>query len=124
MGNFRWKGLLYLVGTALLAVFFGSFAISRNFILGLVLIGLAGLASTAFGTMQSTLMLMLAPEDMRARCIGFLSMAIGVYSFGSLALGGVANIWGASLATGVSCAILLLIIIGIALGFPNLRRLG
>lgn len=123
LGNIRRKGLLFLTGTALLAVFFGLFALSRSFTLGLALIGLAGLASSAFSTMQSTLMLLLAPEDMRARCMGFLSMAIGVYSFGSLALGGVASVFGVSRTTGASCAILFFIIIAIAVRFPNLRRL-
>ena len=123
MGDFKRKGLIYLWGTALIAVFFGAFAISRSFPLALVLVGLAGLASSAFGTMQATLMLILAPEDMRGRSSGFLRLAISVYSFGALGIGAVANVIGVSLATAISCGILLIIVIAIAVLMPNLRRL-
>jgi len=123
MGNFRRKGLVYLWGTGTMTVFFGAFAISHFFPLALVLVGLFGMCSAAFSTMQATLMLILAPEDMRGRASGFLRLAIGVYTFGALAMGAVANAVGAGLTTGVSCAILVVIIVSLGMGMPNLRRL-
>lgn len=123
MGDFKRKGQIYLWGTGTMAVFFGAFAISRFFPLAIVLVSLFGMCSAAFGTLQATLMLILAPEDMRGRASGFLRLAIGVYAFGAVAMGALANAVGASLTTGVSCAILALIIIGLAVGMPNLRRL-
>ena len=49
-----------------MAVFFGAFAVSRSFPIALLLVGLASVqAGPAFGTLQSTLTLILAPADMR-----------------------------------------------------------
>lgn len=123
MGNFKGKGLLYLLGTLLFALFFGAFVLSGSFPLALFLVGVAGLASSGFGIMQSTLTLILAPEDMRGRSMGFLMLAIGGMSVGSLALGVVANVIGASLATAISCALLVASILAIVAWAPNLRRL-
>ena len=74
-------------------------------------------------TMQSTLMLILAPEEMRARCLGFVQMSIGVLPFASLGLGAISDAVGTNLATAVSCAILPVIMILLAITFPNLRRM-
>ncbi len=123
MGNFKWKGRMYLGGTAIMAIFFGTFALSRVFPVAITLFGLAGLASTSFCTMLSTLTLTMAPEDMRGRCMGFLQMAIGVYCFGSIAMGAIANIYGVGPTTAVSCAILLALMITYAIVFPGLRRM-
>lgn len=123
MGDLRWKGLLYQLGTLLFALFFGVFALLRLFPLALLLVILAGLTSSAFGTMQSILTLLLSPEDMRGRSMGFLVLAIGGMSIGSLVLGVVANVIGASLVTAISCALLVISIIAIGAWSPNLRRL-
>ena len=123
LGNFKRKGLAYLYGTALYGFFFGAFALSRSLPLALVLIGLSGLGSSLFTTLMSTLMLKMAPEDMRGRAMGFLTMAIGVQPFACLALGAVANYIGASLTTAISCGMLVLVIIVISLALPNIRRL-
>jgi MFS family permease len=124
MGNFKWKGAMYLYGTVLYAFFFGTFAISRVYPVALILIGLAGVASSAFMVLQSTLVLILAPEDMRGRSMGFLAIAIGILPFGCLAMGAAAGVIGASLATGIGCGITVAILIALAVGMPNLRRLG
>lgn len=123
LGNFQWKGKMFLFGTLFNAIFFGAFALSHSFPLALLLFGLSGLFSTGFGTMQSTLMLVLAPPDMRARAIGFLQLAIGIYAFGSIAIGFVANVIGAGLATGISCGILAVVILALTISSPTLRRL-
>ena len=123
LGNFKWKGLIYLCATGLTPVFLGAFALSRSLPLALVLIGLLGLAGSGFGTMQSTLTLILAPEDMRARSLGFLQLAIGVLPFGCLIMGAMSDAIGVSLATAIGCSITVTIVIVIAVVFPNLRRL-
>jgi predicted MFS family arabinose efflux permease len=122
LGDFSYKGILYLGGTALMTLFFGIFAISQTFPVAITFVALAGLFSTAFNTMQSTITLKIAPEDMRGRCMGFLSMAIGIYSLGSLAMGAIANIYGAGPTTAVSCAVLLLLIMIYSIIFPSLRK--
>lgn len=123
MGKGQWKGLVYLLGTLLFALFFGTFVLLKSFPPALVFVSLAGLASSGFGTMQGILTLILAPEDMRGRSMGFLIFAIGGMSLGSLALGAAANVIGASLATAIGCALLVVSILAIAVWAPNLRRL-
>ena len=123
IGNIRRKGLLFITGTTLLAIFFGSFAVMESFPAAMVLIALSGMAGSAFDTMQSTITLSLAPEEMRARCMGFLSMAIGVYFFGSLGMGAIANVFGASMTTAIASAIMVVILAVITLSLPNLRKI-
>jgi len=124
LGNFKWKGLLYLCGTGLASVFLTAFALSRSLPLALVLIGLQGLAGSGFATMQSSLTLILAPEDMRALSLGFLQLAIGVLPLGCLIMGAISDAIGVSLATAVGCSITATMVIVIAVLFPDLRRLG
>jgi predicted MFS family arabinose efflux permease len=123
LGDLKRKGLLYEVGTLLFALFFGFFVLSRWFPLAFSLVLLAGLASSAFGTMQSTLTLILAPEEMRGRSMGFLMLGIAGMSIGSLLLGVAANAIGASMATAISCSLLILSALAIIFWAPSLRRL-
>lgn len=123
MGNLRWKGLTYLLGTLLASGFFGVFALSRSFPVALLLVGLAGLAGSGFITMQPTLTLLLSSEEMRGRSIGFLHLAIGAQFLGCLAIGPVANAFGVSITTATSCGILVVIAVAMAVWMPNLRRL-
>ena len=44
-----------------------------------------------FATMQSTLVLILAKDEMRGRALGVISLAIGAGPVGSLCIGAVAN---------------------------------
>lgn len=124
LGNLSWKGKMFLGGILLYGVSFGAVALSRSFPLGLALMAVAGLSSTGYAIMQRNLLLTLAPDDMRGRILGFLSLAIGGMLFGTMALGVAANVIGASLATGISCALVVVAVIVIAVIFPNLRRLG
>ena len=123
LGKGTWKGWVYLGGTLLFALFFGIFVLFKSFLPALLFVSLAGLFSSGFGTMQGVLILLLAPEDMRGRSMGFMIFAIGGMSLGSLALGAAADVIGASLATAISCAVLIVSIIAIAAWAPNLRRL-
>jgi MFS family permease len=50
-----------------------------------------GLGSAGFGAMQSTLVMLLAREQMRGRALGVLSLAIGAGPLGSLLIGAMAS---------------------------------
>jgi len=124
LGDFKWKSLMYLSGAIVYTILFSGFAFSRSFALALVLCGLAGLAISGFIIMQTTLTLKLAPEDMRGRCIGFLTLAQGAQPIGCLIIGATANVVGASMATAINCAVAVILLIAIPVVFPSARRLG
>ena len=55
---------------------------------------LIGLASAGFGVLQSTLILLFAPEEIRGRALGVLMLSIGVFPFALLVQGVAASAFG------------------------------
>ena len=66
-----------------------SLAISMLFLL------LSGVGMGLFGSTQGTLVLTSVGDDVRGRAMGLLSTAIGVLPAGMIALGELAEAWGA-----------------------------
>src|SRR5712691_8138080 len=58
------------------------FSLSRWYILSLPVLLLLGLGTAGFGTMQSTIIMLTAREEMSGRALGVLSLAIGTGPFG------------------------------------------
>ena len=69
-----------------------------------VTVGLTGVAAASFGIMQTTLIYLAAPAEMRSRVFGVLSACIGIGPIGFLHLGLLADAIGAPLATAISGA--------------------
>ncbi|MFL5280728.1 MAG: MFS transporter, partial [Rhodopila sp.] len=63
---------------------------------------LTGLGGAGFSTMQATLVYLAAPQEMRSRILGVLSVCIGVGPIGFIALGLLADAIGAQWATTAS----------------------
>ena len=83
---------------------------------------MAGIASSGFGVMQSTLMLLLSPEEARGRVMGVLMLSIGTQPLALLILGVLANIFGVAHTT-ITCGTLLSIcVLLIAWKSPELRN--
>lgn len=83
---------------------------------------MAGMASSGFGVMQSTLMLLLSPEEARGRVMGVLMLSIGTQPVALLIQGVLANTFGVSFTT-IACGILLSIsVLLIAWRSPELRK--
>jgi predicted MFS family arabinose efflux permease len=81
---FVWGSLLALVGLCV-------FSLSHWYLLSLPTLLFLGLGTAGFGTMQSTLVMLAAHEEMRGRALGVLSLAIGTGPLGSLLLGAMAS---------------------------------
>jgi MFS family permease len=79
-----------------------------------------GVAESAFATMQSTLVLMEAPERVRGGAMGILSACIGTQPLGTLAIGLLAGSVGAPLAFTLNALAALLVILPLAV--PLVRR--
>jgi MFS family permease len=85
-----------------------------------LLLVLMGMAESAFAAMQSTLVLLSAPEGVRGGAMGILSACIGTQPLGTLAIGLVAAALGAPLAFTVNALAALLVIVPMAI--PLVRR--
>ena len=90
---------LYIGGTALYLVLLPIFAVVRDPLVAGFALFLTGVTGAAFMTMQSTLIYVLAPRELRSRVFGVLSMCIGLGPIGFVHIGLLADAWGAGAAT-------------------------
>ena len=87
----NYHGRVFLGGSLLALIGLFIFSMSRWYILSLPVLLLLGLGTAGFGTMQSTIIMLTAREEMRGRALGVLSLAIGTGPFGSLCMGAAAS---------------------------------
>jgi MFS family permease len=81
-----------------------------------------GIGAGIFSSLQGAIVVLLAPEELRGKALGVMSLAIGTGPFGALFLGIMANIKGATFALGLN-GIAGLVLIGlIAFFMPAIRR--
>ncbi|BCJ37120.1 MFS transporter [Actinocatenispora thailandica] len=122
LGDFRYKGAMFVVGTAIWGTLWVAFAASSVVPVSFVLLAGVGLASSAFGVLQTTLLLMLTPPAVQGRVLGLQELAIGVMPLATIMLGAVAEILGVAGTTMISGSLLVLFLVGLALAVPSLLR--
>ena len=94
-----WYGRIYCWGTVVYMTLIIAFALTPLTVpAGTLLVG-TGIAQACFATMQTTLVYLAAPPDMRSRLLGVLSVCIGTAPLGFLWLGLLADAIGAHYAT-------------------------
>ncbi|MBI4310527.1 MAG: MFS transporter [Chloroflexi bacterium] len=121
-GNAGNPGRVFLFGTSIAMAMVLAFALSPYYSLSLLILFLEGLAVASFGTMQSTIVLLATPPEMRGRIMGVLMMAIGAGPVGTLLTGAMAEAWGAPRAIAID-AIAALALMGVVFFLaPVLRR--
>jgi predicted MFS family arabinose efflux permease len=103
-------GAAVLVAPVLLVALSGS----RWLPVCVALLVVMGMAESAFAAMQSTLVLLSAPERARGGAMGILSACIGTQPLGTLAIGLLAASFGAPLAFSVNAAAALVVIMPLA----------
>jgi MFS family permease len=101
-------GPVFGLGSLAAAVLLVAFAILPWYGPALVLQLFIGFAEAGFGTMQSAIVLLAAPERLRGRAMGILSVCIGTYPLGALWIGFLAGQIGAgpAIALGAGAAAL------------------
>jgi MFS family permease len=116
-----WRGLtahgLVFAGASLgSATLVLGFALSPWYALSLALAFFIGLADSGFGSMQSTIVLLAAPEHARGRIMGILLACIGTGPVGALWIGFFAGLVGApaAAASGAGAAALLMLTLPVA----------
>lgn len=90
---------IYLGGITLYFTMLAAFALATGPVAAGVALVLTGVGGAGFAIMQPTLVFLATPPEMRSRALGLLSVCIGLGPLGFLALGGLAEAFGASAAT-------------------------
>jgi predicted MFS family arabinose efflux permease len=122
MGDFRFKGGLFVLGTAAWGALWAVFGLSHSVPISFAIMACIGLMSASFGVLQTTLMLMTTEPGMQGRALGIQELAIGSMPIASLGLGVVAQAIGVG-ATAFFCGILLaMILLTLAFRVPELIR--
>lgn len=122
LGDFRFKGGLFVVGTAIWGTLWAAFALSDTVVVSFVLMAGIGVMSAAFGVLQTTLLIMTTDESLHGRALGVQELAIGIMPFAALALGAFAEHYGVSITTFVSAVLLVTAVIALGLWTPTLLR--
>ena len=122
LGDFQGKGALYLGATAVFGAGLAAFAVSGHLGPALALILVAGAGSAGFGVMQSTLTMLLSPDEVRGRVLGVLMLSIGVLPLAMLVQGAIASAAGVEATTAISGVLLVLAMGAVAVTGPQLRR--
>lgn len=124
MGDFKNKGGVFLFGTALWGSVWVLFSLSRSWPLSYGLMVCIGLASAAFGVLQTTLMLMLAPPSAHGRALGILELAIGIQPLATIGLGVAVQALGLPHTILFAGLTLVIVVLVLAARTPQLIRYG
>ncbi|TKW74416.1 MAG: MFS transporter, partial [Bradyrhizobium icense] len=98
----RWYGRAYLGGVISYLIMVVIFGLTQSPTLAGAALLLTGLGGAAFATMQTTLVYLAAPPEMRSRLLGVLTVCIGTGPLGFLWLGWLADRIGSHNATAVT----------------------
>lgn len=116
------KGRYMLAGGFAYGVLLVGFALSPSLLLALPLLVLVGVASIVYTAINSTLIQMLTPNELRGRVMSFYQMSFGLGQFGSLPASAVAQVFGAPLAIAGSGAVVAVLGAGFYWLTPVLRE--
>jgi MFS family permease len=92
IGNMKYHGRVYLYGSLVGLIMCFTFALTQNYAAALIVLILLGLGTAGFGTMQATIVVLSAKEEMRGRALGVISLAIGAGPIGALIIGAIADV--------------------------------
>lgn len=97
----KWYGPAYIGGVICYLIAVVMFSLVQSPVPAAAALLLAGLGGAGFGTMQATLVYLAAPEEMRSRILGVLTVCIGTGPIGFVWLGWLADRIGSHNATAV-----------------------
>ena len=120
-GRLTHHGRVYLGGSLLGLMLVFIFAWSQWIELSLPVLVLLGLGTAGFGTMQSTIVVITASDEMRGRALGVISLAIGAGPIGALLIGLVAEFTSPAAAIMMFASLGVITVGSVALLMPELR---
>ncbi|MGI8404220.1 MAG: MFS transporter [Thermomicrobiales bacterium] len=122
LGDFRFQGGFFVVGTTIWGVLWALFGLSHSVPLSFLLMGGIGLLGATYGVLQTTLMLMTTEPGLQGRALGMLEFTIGIMPVSSLVLGVLAERMGMGPATLMSGLLLAMVMVVLATRMPELLR--
>ena len=120
--NLRRAGLLLIVAVTMWHAMILVFSLSRSFYLSMGIFALVGMAFASTQVLILTLLLRTTQREFRGRVMGLRSFAILAYSFGSVAAGAIAGVWGAPGAAQVVGITGIALVLVLAVIAPKLRQ--
>jgi MFS family permease len=120
--GFRHQGRVYIAGTMLAMTGLLLFSFSTRYAIAFPLMLMLGLGAAGFGTMQGTIVMLVARKEMRGRALGVISLAIGSLPLGMLMTGTVASATSPSFAVGLNAAVGLGLVVMVCSLTPSLMR--
>ncbi len=121
--RFAFHGRYYAFGAAIVACGVVAVAWSPWFMVSFLLLFAAGVGQSGFSTMQSTILLLSAPAEMRGRIMGSQSLVNGLgHLVGGVEIGAIAQAFTISLAIGVNAGIGILLMLPVVLLTPLVWR--
>ncbi len=120
-GRLRHHGRVYLVGSIVGLTMALLLSSSNVFALSMLILFLLGLGTAGFGTMQSTIVVIAASEEMRGRALGIISLAIGAGPIGALMIGVIADNTSPQAAIAILAVLGLITVSAVGIFMPEIR---
>ena len=119
----RRKGLILLVGQVVFTLALIGMSFTSNLPMALILIAIIGYGSVTQLVMMNTIIQMGVPDALRGRVFAVYLWALqGVAPIGSLLIGGSAQNWGVQFSMLISALVMLALVGGLHLAYPQVRR--
>lgn len=113
---------LFAYGSLLFVICIQVFSHATGFVGASIMLATAGIGLGFFAAMQSTILLTVATPAMRGRVMGLLVVTIGAGPFGVLALGALAEVFGAANALAMTSGVGLILLLVAFIKWPELLR--
>ena len=121
--NYTFHGRYFVIGAMIVGVGVAAVAWSPWFLVSFLLLFSAGVGQAGFSTMQSTILLLSSPAEMRGRIMGSQGLVNGLgHLIGGVEIGAIAQAFGISLAIGINAGVGLLLMLPVVLLTPLVRR--
>ena len=119
--NLRYHGRVFCFGMAIQLISLILFALSPWYPVSFMLLLVSGLGAAGFSTMQSTIIMLSSPPEIRGAALGVLGQCIGVAAVGGVIVGLVADYLSAHIAVAISTGLGLTLLIPVVLFTPLVK---
>ena len=121
--NYTFHGRYFAIGAMIVAVGVAAVAWSPWFLVSFLLLFSAGVGQSGFSTMQSTILLLSSPAEMRGRIMGSQGLVNGLgHLIGGVEIGAIASAFTISIAIGINAGVGLLLMLPVMLLTPLVKR--
>ena len=121
--NYTYHGRYFVFGALIVGVGVVAMAWSPWFLVSFLLLLSAGVGQAGFSTMQSTILLLSSPAEMRGRIMGSQGLVNGLgHLVGGVEIGAIASAFGISLAIGINAGVGLLLMLPVIILTPLVWR--